>query len=308
MDNYLELIYAQLADPDHAADNLKEILRDYNERTQPLLLTEIKCFELRLDNGILEPIFSAGAIKQTDVSQLTESEIAYIKNRLAAENENFLIARYAHILFTKTRDNRYGRQAISAYHQLASDYLTLLPKNSFDFMTIVEAYAQLSLRIKYQIEECSAQLISWYELAGQATFYYECFLKLFTSSGLCKPLQLTGFTERALNYVQQLDDEFEAADFLETCLALAKKERADQQPIYMLMAANQLSLAVKYPDNTGLVRAECYRKASEYYKKAKNALKANEALRLLQAHKKNIKLDQVSVRTDITQTNDAIST
>lgn len=309
MDNYLELVYAQLAEPDYAADNLRGMLQHQDQVTQSHLATEIKCFELRLDEGDLEPVFSAGDFKQTDISQLTAPEIAYIEDRLSVEKDKFLIARYAHILFRKTRDNRYALQAIPAYHDLASEYFNLLPskaKNIIEFMDMVEAYAHLSLTIKYQADECRAQLISWNEQHDQKAFYYECFLKLFTKSKLFKPAHLSGFTEKALSYVHQLNCGFEAEDYLETCLALAKKEQADQQPIYTLMAENQLKLADKRPDDTGLIRADCYLKASEYYKKAKNQEKANETLRLLQAHKKDIKLGYVTVRTDITKTNDAI--
>ena len=308
--DYLALVYQQLNDPDVAADQLRPKLNDYEHEAQQYLATEIKCFELRLDDGELEPVYKVGKFKQTDIDQLSVKEIAYIKDRLINESALFLIARYAHILFRKTRDNRFAIQAISAYQQLAAQYLTLLSsgeRNNIDFMDMVEAYAHLSFTVKYQVETCREQLIWWYENPNQKPFYYELFLKLFIASKLFKPLHLTGFTEKALTYVSQMNFGYEAEDFLETCLALAKKEQADKQPIYTRMAENQMGLANKRPDETGLIKADCYLKASQYYKQAKHIQKANETLRLLHAHKKDIKLGYVTVRTDVTEIKVAVS-
>ncbi|MDB5012885.1 MAG: hypothetical protein JWQ25_1087 [Daejeonella sp.] len=64
---------------------------------------------------------------------------------------------------------------------------------------------------------------------------------------------------------------------------------------------------MKCPDKIGLIKADCYLKASEYSKKAKNTEKANETLMLLHAHKMDFKLGNVTVRADISQTNEAVS-
>lgn len=263
-----------------------------------------------LSDGDLVPVFSAGDFKQTDINKLTDAEIDYIKQRLGAEQNDFLVARYGHILFIKKRDNRYALQAIAAYRRLATIYQSLLPtkeKNNIDFMNMVEAYAHLSSIIKHDLESSRGQIITWYEQPDQQPFYYRCFLKLMADSKLFKPAHLSGISNKALQYARQLSFGFEAEDFLESCLEVAKKEQADQQPIYQLMAENQIGLADKRPDETGLIKADCYLKASQYYKKAKLPEKANEILRLLHAHKKNVKLGYVTVQTDVTETKKAIA-
>lgn len=310
MEPYLNALYEELEDPDYAATHLRGKIDQFNEVQRVFLETEVKCLELMFKKGDLEPVFSAGEFKQTDISKLNDPEVNYIKDRLTAESNLFLIARYAHILYKKSRDNRYARLAIPAYHRLASEYLLLLEtknKNNIDFMDMVEAYALLSSSVKYEIEECIAQIIAWYEKPDQEPFYYECFMQLIAASKLFKPLAVKGFTAKALTYVHQLPYGFEAEDFLNSCLALGKKELADQDPIYLLMAENQLGLAEKRQDDTGLIKADCYLKASQYFKKAKNMQRADETLKLLNAHKKYIKLGHVTVRRDMTDARKATS-
>lgn len=311
MENYLEFVYAELMNPDYAAINLRDKLKGCSEDTKFFINIEIKCFELRLDDGDLEPVFLAGDFKQTDIDLLTPEEIQYIKERLGSEDNMFLRARYAHILFKKTRDNRYALQAIPAYHGLASEYFKLLPtkeKNIIDFFDMVEAYGTISTIVKYEVEECRNQITKWYEKPYQHAFYYQCFLKFITQSKLFKPIHLKGFTEKALNYIPQVNDCYDVEDLLEACLALARKELANQQPVYLLMAENQIKLSNgENQDAAGLIKADCYLKASECYKKAKALDKANEVLRLLQEHKKNIKLTSILVRSEISRTDDAIT-
>ena len=62
-----------------------------------------------------------------DISLLTDDEVSYIRNPLETEIESFLISRYAHLLFKKSKDNRLTKKAIPAYRDLANNYLGQLP-------------------------------------------------------------------------------------------------------------------------------------------------------------------------------------
>ena len=253
-----------------------------------------------LRNGNLVPFLEIGDFKKTDISLLGDDEINYIKDRLALESQSELIARYAHILYSKAPDNRYAKKAIPAYRDLGNQYLNLLStkeKNILDFIDVAKAYITLSILIKHELDECRDQIINWYSVKAQDQFYYRCLNEIFASSKLFKKDHLLGYTKSALEHFVAIKCAFEAEDYLESCLLLAKKEGVNLSSIYVLMAENQLKLAEKREiDATGIIRADCYLKAAKYYKDARELSKSNNILRQLDAHKKNIKLTSVSTK------------
>jgi hypothetical protein len=298
--NYLKALYNNLHDPDFLANTLKAALAELTESERSLMQIEIKCFELMMWDGDLAPVIEIGHYRKTDIELLTEAELDYIKGRLISEQDDFLIARYAHILYKRSRDNRHAVKAIKAYREVAKQYLYQLQskeKNVIDFMGVAEAYANLSLTMKFEIEECRVQLVEWYQHADQGRFYYQSMLDLFASSKLFKQQHLAGYTKAALQYLDQIPDTYDAEDYLEACLRVAQKERADADPVYIAMAENQLKMAAEQQnDATGLAVADCYMKAGQYYKLAKDRLKSDKVLRRLEAHKENVHFDYVESR------------
>jgi hypothetical protein len=193
--NYLKMLYNNLHDPDCLASIMEANKAQFTESERSWIQIEIKCFELMMRDGDLVPGIEIGHYKKIDIELLTETELDYIKNRLTTEHDNFLIARYAHILYKRLRDNRHAVKAIKAYRVVTKQYLDQLKskeKNVIDFMGVAEAYANLSLTVKFDIEECRIQLADWYQQADQCRFYYQCLLDLFASHKLFMQQYLIG--------------------------------------------------------------------------------------------------------------------
>lgn len=296
--SYLDLIYQHVDQNYFLASNLQGQIASVSDETKQKLYIEIKCFDLMLSNGILKPVIEFGEYKRTDIQMLSIEEIDYIKDRLSYEEHPFLVSRYSHILHSKTKNNLYAIAAINGYLKLANQYLGQLKtkaKNIIDFIEVVEAIINLSLIVKVNIDSCKDQVIQWYNEPLQEQFYYKSLIDLFAESRLFRNKDLSGFTKSALDHFNANKCGFEAEDYLESCIKIAKKEQVDFLNIYVLMAENQLKLADKRgSDETGIVRANCYLKAAHYYKVSKNLKKSNEILRKLNAHKKDIKLGSVS--------------
>lgn len=296
---YLDVVYSHIGDPDYLSTEIEARIGESTEPDRAYLAIEVKCFKLLLTDGDLEPFFQVGDYKDTDISLLTDDEVSYIKSRLDTETEPFLVSRYAHVLFKKFRDNRLAKKAIPAYHDLAIQYLGQLPtegKNILDFINVVKAYGLLSLAIKHEIDHCREQVLNWYSLGDQELFYYQMFLDFFAESKLFQQKHLAGCTASALGHIKKDSKNSYLEDYLKVCLAVAQKERVDLKPVYMLMAENQLDIAMDHNDDTsGIIVADCYLSAGKYYKLANEKEKSNAVLRVMQEHKKNIKLSLVSV-------------
>lgn len=300
--DYLSVIYGHIDQDMFLASTLEKLLKDLPQDQQVTLQIEIKCFELMLNHGELIPVFVWGDYKRTDIDLLMPDEIIYIKERLISETNPFLTARYAHILFKKSRNNQYAHRAIHSYGCLAKQYfpkLAIKEKNIIDFINVIQAYATLSFAVKYNIESCRNSIIGWYKQQDQHKFYYQCFLNLFASSKLFKKEHLTGFTTTALNHLNNIASLHDAEDYLKACFGLAKKEGVDLLPIYQLSAENQQKLAEQQPmDVSAMIAADHYLSAAKYYKAAKDIKKSNEMLRLVDCKKKNIKMSVVNTTMD----------
>lgn len=301
--NYLSVIYKHIGLDMFLSSTLEKLLADFSEEEQTLLKIEIKCFELMLDHdGDLIPVFVWGSHKRTDIDLLTPDEVVYIDERLKTETHAFLIARYAHILFKKNRNNKYAFQAIGAYDSLAKQYFPKLAsqeKNVIDFISVIKAYVLLSLTVKYKLDDCRITINGWYKQPKQSSFYYRCFLDLFANSKLYKKEHVIGFTAGALDHLINIQVSYDIEDYLKACLGLAKKEAVNLLPIYQLLAENQNELAEQQKaESSGMIAVDYYLSAARYYKSAKNLMKSNEMLRLMDTQKKNIKMSVVSSRMD----------
>jgi len=301
--NYLHVIYEHFNSDLFLSSNLEKLLPNFPEDEQALIKIEIKCFELMLDHdGDLIPCFVWGSHKRTDIDLLTAEEVIYVDERLKTETHAFLIARYAHILFKKSRNNQYAHIAISAYEDLAKQYFQKLAskeKNIIDFVSVIKAYVLLSLAVKYKLDDCRIIVNEWYKQPTQSSFYYRCFLDLFASSKLFKKEHVIDFTASALDHLINIEALHDIEDYLKACLGLAKKEAVDLLPIYQLLAKNQQELAEQQKDeSSGMIAADYYLSSARYYKSAKDLAKSNEMLRLMNSQKKNIKMSIVSSRMD----------
>ncbi len=297
--NYLNLIYQNLEHPDYLYFTLEKYLKDYEGESKSGLVTEWKSAGFMFRKGHLSPVIEIGARKFTDINSLCESDLSYIRHRLQNETHTYLIARYSHILYQKTKNNSYAKQAIKAYHALAKEYHEKLAsgeKNVHDFVDVVEAYLQISTAVKEHPDLCKNQIIEWYQSPNQHLFYYTRMIEVIVESTLFKRQDLIAFTTNAINIWQQIQVRSHDEDHLEICLKLAKKEGADVKAIYRLMAELQLSIAKEeeHRDESGLIEADCLFKASSYYKSAGDKKRSNEVLRKLALHKEKIKFDVVS--------------
>ena len=248
-----------------------------------------------LSDGNLAPIMEFSGHKTTDIDKLSSEEIEYLKARVIEEENPFLSARYAHILYTLEKNNSYAYKAADAYLVLAKDYLRKVYAEDHHvngFMDLVEAYSGLCTATKYDIEGCKQQINDWLVLPGHHLYYYEELLELIAKSRIFKRSDIIGYTDRATDLFAQYREDSHIESFLEVCLLLAKKEGAPLKPIYKIMGQTQLDLIKESGhDTSGLLKAGRLADAAKFYKKAGEKQRSDELLRDLNAHKQTIQFD-----------------
>ena len=296
--SYLASIYKALDKPEFAYFDLIKLDLQLFAEESAFFQTEIKCFGFMLDKGNLAPIMEFTNHKTTDIHQLTCQEIDYLKDRVVVEENPYLIARYAHMLFTLEKNNSYAQRAADAYLVLAKDYLSKLyteDRHIIGFMELVEAYCGLCSVTKYNIEACKKQIMDWLDIPGHHLFYYERLLELIAGSRIFKRGDILGYTDKAISWFQDHRDDSHSESYLEVCLSIAKKEGNTLKPVYELMGQTQLDLIEDSThDTSGVIKAERLGTASKFYKLAGNKKRSDELLRELNAHKNTLQLDVIS--------------
>jgi len=295
---YLEVIYEHLENAEYAYFDLVKLTPSSSLLEKHYYDTEVKCFGLMIENGSISPVMEFSSGKTTDISLLSTEEIDYIKARAVQETKPYLVARYNHILFLVLKNNSYAHHAVGAYHTLAQDYLQKLHTENHHvngFMSLVEAYVNLSVSTKYQIGTCKTQLLKWFDEQNQHLYYYERFLRLFAKIKLIKRNDLTGYLERCLIIFDNHRTNSHNERFLEACVLLAKKEGVNMKAVYHLMADVQLDLINEAShDDSGLIKNMRLIDAAKFYKLAGNFQRSKEILTEINEHKTSIQFDIIS--------------
>lgn len=295
---YLETIYQHLENAEFAYFDLVKLSPTNDPAEKRYYTTEVKCFGLMIENGGLSPIMEWSSGKTTDISQLSVEEMDYLKARASSETRPYLVARYNHILFLRSKNNSYAHAAIDAYHVLADDYLIKLyleGNHVIGFMYLVEAYAHLTVSTKYQVNTCKTQLHKWFDEESQHLYYYERFIRLFTEIKIFKRGDLNGYTEKCLCLFGKYQTDSHNESFLESCVLLAKKEGVSTKPIYRLMAETQMTLIEDAGhDPSGLIRNQRLLDAAKFYKMAGEYERSKEVLLEINQQKTKIRFDTIN--------------
>lgn len=295
---YFEVIYEHLENAEYAYFDLVKLDPSNTLLEKQYYDTEVKCFGLMIEKGSLLPIMEFNSSKTTDISLLSTEEIEYIKGRALVEKRHYLVARYNHILFLLLKNNNHAHMAIQAYYSLAKDYFSKLYTEKHHvngFISLVEAYVNLSISTKYEIVKCKAQLFKWFNQQNQHLYYYESFLRLFVEIKIVKREDLNGYIEKSLNIFESHKTDSHNEDFLEVCVLLAKKEGVSTKPIYRLMADTQLALIKEaLHDNSELLENQRLVDAAKFYKLAGDYQQSKDILVEINEHKKTIQFDIIS--------------
>ena len=295
---YLEVIYEHLENAEYAYFDLVKLTPSSSLLEKKYYDTEVKCFGLMIENGSISPVMEFSSGKTTDVSLLSTEEIDYIKARAVQEKKPYLFARYNHILFLVLKNNSYAHHAVGAYHTLAQDYLQKLHTENHhvnSFMSLVEAYVNLSVSTRYQIGECKTQLLKWFDEQNQHLYYYERFLSLFCETKIIKRNDLEGYLKKCLAIFSNHRTDSHNESFLKACVLLAKKEGVDVKTVYHLMADVQLDLINEAShDDSGIIKNMRLIDAAKFYKLAGNFQRSKEILNEINEHKTAIQFDTIS--------------
>lgn len=296
---YLETIYSNLDQEKFCYFTIEKQIQNYNDPERTLLTIELKCQGFFLQSGELHPIIEFPNIKIPDIQSFTSGEIDYITQRLETERNDILIARYAHILFLRTKNRTYALRALLSYHNIANNYYEQLlaeKKNIYDFTEIIHVYLKLATSIKYKIDETKSYILDWYAKKNHHLFYYLRFLEIILDSSAFKRVDLMGFTERAVDTWQNNRNYQHDERYMEMCIRLAKKEGYDTKIIYRHLAEIKLEMAEKEKDRdeSNVILSECLYEASNYYKLAGEKELSEKYLKKFEDSRSKIKFQVIS--------------
>ncbi|WP_025146470.1 DUF4209 domain-containing protein [Pedobacter jeongneungensis] len=302
---YLKIIYSAMLKPEYAYFELIKHNLPESASSAECFQTEVRCFGFMLKDGSLAPIMEFGTHKTTDIKRLTSREIDYLKIRIVEEQNAYLSARYAHILYLVGKNNLYGKKAADAYLQLAQEYLSGLDsedRHINGLMELLEAYLTLCRDTKYNIHSCKELVAGWLDAPGHHLYYYQRLLELTANSRIFNRTDIIGYTEKAVSFFQRYYQSSHSETYLSVCLLIAKKEGVDLKPIFRMMGNEQINLiAESIHDTSGFIKADRLANASKFYKKAGDSARADELLRELHIQKRDLHFDVISSRMDINQ-------
>lgn len=299
------VLHENFLNPYQIPSKLRVLLTtDLNERQKAAIQTEIKCFEFRMQNGKLVPSNERIDAKGSpccypDHSTFTTEEWDYITQRLDEEAHPFLKSRYAHLLWTAKKHNKFAHAAINAYQELSNLYFqeALKQEKLFRwFCEVVKCYHQITSSTKYKVDDCKTWLLKWLSHNKLPFFYKETIVTIIIDSPLFKAQDYQGLTNMMLSYLEAESYGYTARKrFLETLQPLAQKEKLSQKVILNLLGENEMTLASdRQSDQTGMVPFMCYQRAAHYFKLAGETNKHEQAAQLYASQKHKIKLGVIT--------------
>lgn len=227
----------------------------------------------------------------------------YLNERIGITNNNLLKAKYCHLLYFFTNNNKNINQAIDAYMMVLEDWL----KDHGDqtrhikFQDILNIVIELSKKSKYQIEELKAQIFNYLNTSElydrMKTWIIDCVIK----SKLFKISEFAEVTNLCLAIAsRETEHRFIEINLL-LALNLATKSQNNKliEEINELLGDNEFkeikdydgkpeSLVIPHQNN------HTYIKIIQYYKKAKNKSKLDLAILAYSSNKKQCKFIKIT--------------
>jgi hypothetical protein len=282
-------------------EQLKEVI-SVNEDNIATILPEINLLQFKNENGTLYPQHITTDAKTSlpiefpSLEEFVDEDVLYFKERLNHTRNCFLLSRYNHFIWLKTKDSKYAKQAVSSYHQLVLEELRQKTDSAYHSIAgNIKCLLKISAIVKYNVNEFKTfarDIISNSE--------YPVYFKKEILEGT---LLLNSFSKNDYkDYVplclewSDNEEHFIKEDILQLGVIIAKKTGQDYTVFYEKMAEIYVELAQSKHDSNGILGIEGYRRALGYYKLSKNKEKESWALKKYQEAKDKVQLAEVPIQ------------
>lgn len=223
----------------------------------------------------------------------------YIEDRIVQTSNILLKSKYLHFLYLLTKNNKYCGEAIEIYKQLLIHYLNN-PTENFNilhFHEFLEIIISLSEKTKYKKKELKEQILLYLKDPKVICRIKTRIIQVITNSKLLIVSEL-GYLPQLCIELSKSETESNWIEIdLKLGLHFALKFPNNQKQIceiYELLGDNEyhnLRLNDGKVENIVIphYNQSTYKKMMGYYQNAKNETKLEEAIRLYNKNKKNLK-------------------
>lgn len=266
---------------------LKPIEEKLDDESEDKIKTERKILSFSLSNGDLNPkisrVDSEGAIKTyPDFDKFTNTEIAYLQERVNSVTNVWIKSRYSHVLWNITKNNQYAKIAIDSYLKSIDD----LANNSgtdrfYKIPSFVECLLFIGEKSKQEVEIIKEKVINILKSSILPNYVKSHVLEIAIDNSLIKAKEL----EFTLDYIDdwiEISSEgsfFSNQSILNTAIQLSEKVKKSPKVYYKLLAENQDLIINQHPDEKDFIRYISFGEKAKYYKKAGELEKYEECLK-----------------------------
>ncbi len=267
---------------------------------------EIDCLYFLVRNGKVEPMYTReredGIVESyPNLSSISDEDIEYLKKRIKKTNNIYFKTRFAHIIWVKTKQYDYAKQAADCYFLLAENFEKLDIEKPIEHYGIEICYALWNLQdivfsINYKIEEFKDFVLN---IINNPNKDSSCYLRLQLD---CIKILLDKVKRAKLKkeVLKELEDlcqealnndlnEFFTVDYLETGEKISQTLKTDSARWVLKQAEYYEGLSNK---ENPIIAPEYCQKAIDLYKKLNNETKINELYKKYSYLSKSIKLSQ----------------
>lgn len=229
-----------------------------------------------LNNGKLQPVFSGVSsegveIGISDYDNFPDEILQYYKARAEATKNPLLSSRYNHILYTYTKNRLYAIKAIESYKLIAN-------QNNSISINYIQAIIKLTEITKSNINETKQEL---FEIINDANIKnYERFgvIKELMNCRLCKVNEFVFFPSLCIDWINSDNKNyFFNKEMLHFSITICTKNRIESKLYYEKLAENEDVILSEHMQNGDFLKATILADKMNYYKKAKNIQKYEEA-------------------------------
>lgn len=263
---------------------LKPLTEMFEHNWNEVLITEHLCLRFSLHEGILKHDFisvdrDGKEIKMPSVDVFSDVQKDYIKRRALEVKNPVLIARYNHILFETEKHRKYAEEAINAYKKLI--YLKIEDDTYERLLPSIDAIIKLTQKIKFEVERTKKELIDLLHNNDIEIYNKHYISKAFIKSSLFKSTELKFLPDLVLRWLGQMavEDYFIIREILNDTIKICVNNGIDATFFYEKLAENENFILAQHPDDSDFIKVKVLGDMVEYYKKAKNLVKYEVALK-----------------------------
>ena len=232
----------------------------------------------------------------------------YLEDRIRQTSNIYLKSKYLHFLYLYTKNNKYCSLAIEVYQKLLTIYLKNQSKNhnTLHVYEVLEIIISLSETTKNKTEELKKQIINYLNNPKVINRIKTHIIQAIAKSNLFKVPELSNIPQLCIT-ISKYETESNWIEInLELGLSFALKFPKNQtqiRKIFELLGDNEYQNIRPYdgkPEDIFIphYNQSTYAKMMGFYQNAKNIVKLEEATRLYNRNKKNLKFFKITSRIE----------